>query len=127
MNGDFSDKILLTKLNDGESIELDQSRVKIRENTNGLMALSYVAPIFEIIDLEDFFDNIDYSCKLNMNIGGTGDVGVNFRGIVEGNQKNFPQNLDQKIILLEQHHCPKPGVYIQVKRVSKFMPRDKFS
>ena len=127
ISSEISNKILLTKQNSGESIELDQRRVKIRENRNGLMALSYVGPIFEVMDLENFFDNLDSSAKLIMNIGNTGDVGVNFRGVIEGKSKNFPQNLDHKILLLEQHHCPKPGEYIQVKRVSKFMPRDKFS
>ena len=123
----FSNKIVLTKTKNGESIELDQRRVQLRENKNGLMALSYLAPVFEIMDLEDFFDTIDYSGKLTMNIGGTGDVGLNFRGIIDGKGKNLPQNLDHKILLLEEHHCPKPGEYIQVKRVSKFMPRGRFS
>ena len=127
MSSDISNYVLLTKVNSGESIELDQRRVRIRENKNGLMALSYIAPIFEAMDLENFFDTIDSSGKLTMNIGGTGDVGVNFRGVIEGKSKNFSKNLDHKIILLEEHHCPKPGEYIQVKRVSKFMPRDKFS
>ena len=123
----FSNKIVLTKTKNGESIELDQRRVQLRENKNGLMALCYLAPVFEIMDLEDFFDTIDYSGKLTMNIGGTGDVGLNFRGIIDGKGKNLPQNLDHKILLLEEHHCPKPGEYIQVKRVSKFMPRGRFS
>lgn len=127
ISSEISNKIFLTKLKTGESIELDQRRVQLRENQNGLMALSYVAPIFEIMDLEDFFDTMDCSGKLMMDIGGTGDVGVNFRGIIDGKGKNFSQNLDHKILLLEEHHCPKPGEYIQVKRVSKFMPRDRFS
>ncbi len=126
-DSEFSNKIVLTKTKNGESIELDQRKVQLRENKNGLMALSYLAPVFEIMDLEDFFDTIDYSGKLTMNIGGTGDVGLNFRGIIEGKGKNLPQNLDHKILLLEEHHCPKPGEYIQVKRVSKFMPRGRFS
>ena len=119
VNNEISNKILLTKQNTGESIELDQRRVQIRENKNGLMALSYIGPIFEVMDLENFFDNMDSSGKLIMNIGGTGDVGVNFRGVIEGKSKNFSQNLDHKILLLEE--------YIQVKRVSKFMPRGRFS
>ena len=127
LNCEISNTILLTKLNSGENIELDQRRVQIRENKNGLMALSYIAPIFEIIDLENFFDTMDSSGKLTMDIGGTGEINVNFRGIIEGKEKNFPKNLDHKILLLEEGYCSKPGEYIQVKRVSKFMPRDKFS
>lgn len=127
ISSDISDKIVLTKSKSGESIELNQRRVKIRENQNGLMALSYIAPIYEAMDLENFFDTMDSSGKMTMNIGGTGDVGVNFRGVIEGKSKNYSKNIDHKILLLEEHHCPKPGVYIQVKRVSKFMPRDRFS
>ena len=40
---------------------------------------------------------------------------------LEGKEKNFSRNLDHKLILLENHKCPKPGEYIQVKRVSKFV------
>ena len=127
VDSNISNKIILTKIKNGESIELDQRRVQIRENQNGIMAVSYIAPIFETMDLEDIFDSMDSSGKLTMDIGGTGEFGVNFRGIIEGKGKNFSQNLDHKILLLEEHHCPKPGEYIQVKRVSKFIPRGKIS
>lgn len=127
ISSEISNKIKLTINKTGESIELDQRRVQIRENQNGLMALSYIAPVFEAMDLEDFFDNVDSSGKLTMNIGGTGDVSVNFRGIIEGKGKNFSQNLDHKILLLEEPHCHKPGEYIPVKRSSKFRPRGKIS
>lgn len=125
-DGEFSDKIILTKINTGESFELDQRRVKIRENHNGIMALSYVAPIFEIMDLEDFFDTLESYGKLTMDIGGTGEVNVNFRGLITGKGKKFSQNLDYRILLLEEYYPTKPGEYIDVKRVSTFMPRDKF-
>ena len=55
---DFSNKIIIKKIKTNESIELDQRRVQIRENQNGLMAVSYVAPVFEIMDLENFFDDV---------------------------------------------------------------------
>lgn len=126
-DSEFTNSVVLTKSKTRESIELDQRRIQIRENQNGLMALSYIAPIFEMMDLEDFFDAMDSSGKLTMNIGGTGEVNVNFRGIIEGKSKNFSQNLDHKILLLEESHCYKPGEYVQVKRVSKFMPRGRFS
>ena len=127
VDSNISNKIILTKIKNGEFIELDQRRVQIRENQNGIMAVSYIAPIFETMDLEDFFDSMDSSGKLTMDIGGTGEFGVNFRGIIEGKGKNFSQNLDHKILLLEEQHCTKPGEYIQVKRVSKFMQRGKIS
>ena len=126
-SSEISNKIKITNVKTKEFIEIDQRRVQIRENQNGLMALSYKAPLFEMFELEDFFDNLDSSGKLTVDIGETGEFGVNFRGLVEGKEKNFSRNLDHKLILLENHKCPKPGEYIQVKRVSKFVPRGKIS
>ena len=91
------------------------------------MALSYKAPLFDMMAIEDFFDELDSSGKLAVDIGGTGEFGVNFRGIIEGKEKNFSQNLDHKLILLENQRCQAPGEYIQVKRSSKFVPRGKIS
>lgn len=127
LSSEISNKIKITDLNSRESIILDQRRVQIRENQNGLMAFSYKAPIFEIMDLEDFFDNILSSGKLEVDIGGTGPFSVSFRGIIEGRDKNFSQNLDHKLILLENHKCHAPGEVVQLKRVSKFVPRGKIS
>ncbi len=127
VGSEISNKIKIINNKTRETIELDQRRVQIRENRNGLMALSYKAPLFETMELEDFFDNLDSSGKLTVDIGGTGGFGVNFRGIIEGRDKNFSRNLDHKILLLENHKCPKPGEYIQVKRTSKFVPRGKIS
>ena len=123
---EISNKIKLTRKN-GESIELDQRRVKIRENENGLMAVSYVAPVFEIIDLENFFDDALTSEKLSMDIGGTGNFRVSFRGLVEGKEKNFPQNLDHKIILLQEPTCLDPRENIQTTGFSKFKIRGRIS
>ena len=123
---DFTNKITLTKKS-GETLELDQRRVKIRENENGLMALSYVAPVFEAMDLEIFFEGLLTSEKLMMDISGTGDFKVSFRGIVEGKNKNFPQNLDHKIILLQEPTCLDPRENIQLEGFSKFKIRGKIS
>ena len=123
---DFTNRITLTKKS-GETLELDQRRVKIRENENGLMALSYVAPVFEAMDLEIFFEDLLTSEKLMMDISGTGDFKVSFRGIVEGKNKNFPQNLDHKIILLQEPTCLDPRENIQLTGFSKFKIRGKIS
>ena len=127
LGNEISNKIRITNVKTKEFIEIDQERVQIRENLNGLMAFSYKAPLFEMMDLEDFFDNLDSSGKLTVDIGGTGEFGVNFRGLIDGKERNYSQNLDHKLILLENHNCPKPGEYIQVKRTSKFVPRGKIS
>ena len=123
---EFSNIIKITKSN-GESIELDQSRVKIRENENGLMGISYVAPVFESMDLEKFFDEVLSSENLMMDIGGTGDFEVSFRGLVEGKGKNFPQNLDHKIILLQEPKFLDSRMNVQVTGFSRFItPEERF-
>lgn len=117
----FGNKIRISKRK--ESIELDQRRVQIRENANGLMALSYVGPIFETMDLENFFDDLLTSEKLTMDIGDTGEFTVSFRGIIDGKGKNFPQNLDHKIILLQEPKCLDPRENIQSGSLSRFRLR----
>ena len=125
-NPEFSDKIRITK-NPDETIELDQNRVRIRENDKGLMAISYVAPIFEMMELENFFEDLLTSEKIKMDIGGTGDFTVSFRGIVEGKGKNFPQNLDHRIILLQEPVNLDPRVNIQTKGFSRFKLKSEIS
>lgn len=123
---EFSNKIKISKKN-GESIGLDQRRVKIRENENGLMAVSYIAPFFDTIDLENFFEGTLTSEELMMDVAETGGFKVRFRGIVDGKEKNFPQNLDHKIILLQEPTCLDPRVNIAPEPVSKFKIRGKIS
>ena len=119
----FSKYITITSKKTNESIKLDQRRVKIRENENGLMAISYVGPIFEIMDLEDFFRDVISSEKLNMDIGETGEFTVSFRGIVDGKGKNLPQNIDHKIILLQEPTCLDPRQEVQLTGFSRFKPK----
>lgn len=120
LDSEFSNKIVISKNRKGESIELDQRRVQIRENENGLMAVSYVAPVFEAMDIENFFEDVISSEKLTMDIGGTGKFKVSYRGIVEGKGKSLPQNIDHKIILLQEPTCLDDRENVQHKKVSKF-------
>ena len=126
-NDDFSNKITLRRLRTNESIDLDQRRVQIRQNQNGLMAVSYVAPVFDIMDLENFLDEVISSEKLTINISDTGESRVSYHGMVEGKGKNFPQNLDHKIILLQKPTCLDDRENVQVTGFSKFKPRGKIS
>lgn len=91
------------------------------------MALSYVAPIFEIIDLDDFFKDLISSEKLEMDISGSGEFEVSFRGIVDGKNKNFPQNSDHRIILLQEPKWLDERENIQLTGFSKFKIRGKIS
>lgn len=123
----FSNYVILTNKKTNESIKLDQRRVKIRENENGLMAISYVGPVFEIMDLEIFFEDFLNSEKLNIDICGTGNSIVSFRGIIDGKGKNLPQNIDHKIILLQEPKCLDPRVNIQRTGFSKFKLKSEIS
>ena len=123
----FSNRITLSKINTQQSIELDQRRVQIRQNQNGLMALSYIAPVFDIMDLENFFDDVISSEKLTLNISDTGEVKVSYRGMVDGKGKNFPQNLDHKIVLLQKPTCLDERENVQITGFSKFKPRGRIS
>ena len=114
-DNEISPYITMTKVRSGEKLQIEQKYVKIREGQNKVMAVSYQAPIYEIVELERFFEDFAPSEKIKFNIGGTGSVGVNFRGIIEGGQKNFSKNIDHKIILLEEYKCP--------KRSSRFVPK----
>ena len=123
----FSNYVILTNKKTNESIKLDQRRVKIRENENGLMAISYVGPVFEIMDLEIFFEDFLNSEKLNIDICGTGNSIVSFRGIIDGKGKILPQNIDHKIILLQEPKCLDPRENIQRTGFSKFKLKSEIS
>ena len=127
LSSEISNKIKITNVKTREFVELDQRRVQIRENKNGLMAFSYKAPLFDMMKIEDFFDNLDSSGKLTVDIGDTGEFGVNSRGLVEGKEKNFPQNLDHKIILLQEPTCLDDRENIQLTGFSKFKIRGRMS
>lgn len=115
---DITPYITMTKMGTNETIKIDERYVKIREGKEKIMAVSYKAPIFETIELERFFENVNSSQKIDLDIGGTGSIGVNFRGLIEGKEKNYSQNIDHKIILLEEHKCPKPSDLKNIKRSS---------
>ena len=126
----YSDEnyIKITKIKDNESIEIHQNYVRLRESThNKLMAFNIKAPLFETAEIERFFDGFNSSEKLKVNIGGTGSFGVNFRGIIDGKEKNFSQNQDHIMLLLEEYYCPTKEDLKNFKRVSKFMPRGYFN
>ena len=122
-DNEISPCITMTKVRSGEKLQIEQKYVKIREGQNKLMAVSYQAPIYEMVELERFFEDFAPSEKIKFNIGGTGSIGVNFRGIIEGGQKNFSKNIDHKIILLEEYKCPKKDEYAIPKRSSRFVPK----
>jgi hypothetical protein len=115
--------ITMTKIDSGEKLQIMQKYVSIKENNNKIMAVSYKAPIFETIEFEKYFDNMNSSQKIKFNIGGTGSIGVNFRGMIDGKEKNYSQDIDHKIIFLEEYKCPKKEDYKYIKSSSKFVSK----
>lgn len=67
---DIGQYITITKMNNGETLKIHQKFVSIREGKEKIMAISYKAPIFEVIKLERFFENIKFSQKIKFNIWG---------------------------------------------------------
>lgn len=67
-----------------------------------------------------FFDDMISSEKLSMDISETGKFHVSFRRIIDGKGKNFLQNLDHKIIFLQESTCLDERVNIQETGFSKF-------
>ena len=119
---EISDRIVIRKGDSSEEMQLDQRRVHIRENKNALMALSYVAPVFEAIDVERFFEDLQTSEKLTIDIGDTGEVPVAFRGMVDGKGGSLPQNLAHKIILLQGQISLDSIMDVQLMGFSRFKP-----
>lgn len=114
--------IRISKKDSGELIEIHEDYVRIRENEKKLMVFNIKAPIFETEDIERFFEGFNSSEKLMVNICDTGNFPVSFRGLIDGKEKNFSQNMDHKLLLLEEARCQ---VKKEVKRVKKCMPRDE--
>ena len=87
------------------------------------MAVSYVAPMFEIFDLERFFDGLLTCEKLTMDIGDTGEFTVSFRGMVDGKGAKLPQNIGHKIVLLQGPTSLDSRMEVQLTGFSKFKPK----
>jgi len=119
---DISDYITLKKTKSGDTLSIEQKYVKVRSNTNKVLAIHYKAPMYLTAELEMYFDNFSTIDKLNLNIGDTGWIGVNYRGLIDGKANDLPEDYDYKILMLEEHKCPKPE-YRAVKRSSTFKPR----
>lgn len=107
MTEDINNCITITKKTSKETLTINQKYVGIKEGQNNKMALHYKAPMHETVELEKFFENFNPTDKLNINIGGTGDVTVNYRGVIAGKSNNLPDDYDYQILMLEELKCPK--------------------
>lgn len=121
-DNEISPFFTIKKIREGDSIQLDQKYIKVRSNTDKVIAIHYKAPIERTIELEMFFEDYNPIERLNYNIGDTGWVGANFRGLIDGKDKSLPVDYDYKILLLEEYKCLSKVELKHVKRSSKFRP-----
>ena len=112
----------IKKVREGDELKMNQKFIKIRMNSNKVMAIHYKAPMERTIELEMFFEEFNAIDRINYDIGGTGWVGANFRGLIDGKDDSLPIDYDYKILMLEEYKCPTKVELKSMKRSSKFRP-----
>ena len=112
----------IKKVREGDKLKMDQKFIKIRMNSNKVMAIHFKAPMERTIELEMFFEDFNPIDRINYDIGGTGWVGANFRGLIDGKDDSLPVDYDYKILMLEEYKCPTKVELKNLKRSSKFRP-----
>ena len=118
-NSEISEYITFKRTN-GEILKVNQKYVGIRARQDGTMAIHYKAPMEDTIEMEKFFDKFTNIEKLKMDIGDTGYIGVNYRGLIQGKSNVLPENYDYLVLLVEEFKCPKKEEYKNMKKSSKF-------
>ena len=119
---DINPFFTIKKVREGDELKMDQKFIKIRMNSNKVMAIQYKAPMERTIELEMFFEDFNPIDRINYDIGGTGWVGANFRGLIDGKDDSLPVDYDYKILMLEEYNCPTKVELKNLKRSSKFRP-----
>lgn len=120
-DSNISQFIILKKIKSGETLKLDQKYVGIKSRQDKVMAIHYKAPMEKTIELERFFENFSPIEKIKLDIGETGGIGVNYRGMVKGKDNNLPEDYDYQILMLEEFKCPKKEEYLPPKKSSRFV------
>ena len=67
----------IKKVRAGDELKMDQKYIKIRSNSDKVIAIHYKAPMERTIELEMFFDSFNAIDRINYDIGGTGWIGAN--------------------------------------------------
>ena len=119
---DINPFFTIKKVREGDELKMDQKFIKIRMNSNKVMAIHFKAPMERTIELEMFFEDFNPIDRINYDIGGTGWVGANFRGLIDGKDDSLPVDYDYKILMLEEYKCPTRVELKNLKRSSKFRP-----
>ena len=119
VNSDISDYITFKKKS-GEILKIKQKFVGIKSRQDKTMAIHYKAPLNDTVEMERFFDNFSTIERLKMDIGDTGYIGVNYRGLIKGKSNVVPEYYDYLVLLVEEFKCPKKEEYKNMKKSSKF-------
>ena len=119
---DINPFFTIKKVREGDELKMDQKFIKIRMNSNKVMAIHFKAPMERTIELEMFFEDFNPIDRINYDIGGTGWIGANFRGLIDGKDDSLPVDYDYKILMLEEYKCPTKVELKNLKRSSKFRP-----
>ena len=108
----------------GLHYEIDQKYVGLKMKENNILSFNFRVPGELKDEVVAYFKRFKLGEPIMVDIGGTGDTTVSFRGIIDGKGKNLPQNLDHKIILLQEPTCLDPRVNVQKTGFSKFRLRN---
>ena len=119
---DINPFFTIKKVREGDELKMDQKFIKIRMNSNKVMAIHFKAPMERTIELDMFFEDFNHIDRINYDIGGTGWIGANFRGLIDGKDDSLPVDYDYKILMLEEYKCPTKVELKNLKRSSKFRP-----
>ena len=68
---DINPFFTIKKVREGDELKMDQKFIKIRMNSNKVMAIHYKAPMERTIELEMFFEDFNPIDRINYDIGGT--------------------------------------------------------
>ena len=65
---DINPFFTIKKVREGDELKMDQKFIKIRMNSNKVMAIHYKAPMERTIELEMFFENFNPIDRINYDI-----------------------------------------------------------
>lgn len=105
----------------GETLKIEENDIKLQKRSDNVMIIHYKAPMYKTIELEMFFEDFNPTEILTFNIGGTGEIDVKYRGLIDAKDDFLPKYYDHKILLLQESRCRKINSN-DIKKTSTFIP-----
>ncbi len=121
-SSEISSLIRIRKKSNHNEVTMQEEYARLRMNTDGTMAFHYKAPLYLTAELERFFENSNGYEKLELDIGDTGWIGVNYKGLIDGKDPNLDPEFEYKILLLQEFKCPSKEAIKFMPKSSKFKP-----